>query len=85
MGVVREALREVGVRTYEVTPSLSGRSGDNVFPMTKRVEFDHGPMSGAMVVICPSDERRARSPRFVFYFDEEDNVFHVEEHSLYTG
>jgi hypothetical protein len=85
---IRQTFAEMGARTYEVTPSLNGRSGDNVFPMTKAAEFDHEPVSGAVVVICPGDDPRilgARSPRFAFYFDEAGNVFHVEEHSLYTG
>ena len=86
---VRQTFAEMRTHTYEVTPSpLSGRSGDNVFPMAKTPEFDHGPVSGAVVAICPGDDPRmlgARSPRFAFYFDEAGIVFHVEEHSLYTG
>jgi hypothetical protein len=75
-------------RTHSYVRDALQSGGDGVFSMKEAPEYSHGRVVSAIVAICPSPNPRslmARSPRFAFYIDETGKVYHVEDHSLYTG
>jgi hypothetical protein len=82
------AIAGTRLQSYYIEAPEEGPSGDGVFPMSAPTDTEHRSVAGAVVVICDVGEAGrlgGRSPRYAFYLDDEDMVFHVDEHTLITG
>ena len=87
---------ELAINRNTVTSSFvpnppTGQTSDTTFPLRSRTEIVHGAIIGAVVVRCSRGQAGSgtvlgsKTPVYVFYVDDTGRVFHVEDHSIFTG